>query len=112
LEELTEKIAGYHQMLFPVVDDKNHLLGIIEFDEIKTYLFNPYKIKFTTVKDVMRAPKEIVNYDETADTIMEKFEKSKADYLPVVKNKEVIGIISKNALLESYREKFKNMIID
>ena len=112
LEELTEKIAGYHQMLFPVVDDQNHLLGIIEFDEIKTYLFNPYKIKFTTVKDVMRAPKEIVNYDETADTIMEKFEKSKADYLPVVKNKEVIGIISKNALLESYREKFKNMIID
>jgi hypothetical protein len=43
---------------------------------------------------------------------MEKFEKSKADYLAVVKNKEVIGIISKNALLESYREKLKNMIID
>jgi hypothetical protein len=40
---------------------------------------------------------------------MEKFEKSKADYLPVVKNKVVIGLISKNALLESYREKFKNI---
>jgi chloride channel protein, CIC family len=112
LEELTEKIAGYNQMVFPVVDDKNHLLGIIEFEEIKTHLFNPYKIKFTTIKDVMRAPKEIIDYDETAETIMEKFEKSKADYLPVVKNKVVIGLISKNALLESYREKFKNMIIE
>jgi len=112
LEELTEKIAGYNQMVFPVVDNNNHLLGIIEFDEIKTYLFNPYKVKFTNIKDVMRAPKEIIDYDETAETIMEKFEKSKADYLPVVKNKVVIGLISKNSLLESYREKFKNMIIE
>lgn len=112
LVELAEKLASYNQMLFPVVDEQKQLLGIIEFDEIKTHLFNPYKVKYTYVKDVMRAPKEIIDYDETAETIMEKFEKSKADYLPVVKNKEVIGIISKNALLESYREKFKNMIID
>ncbi|WP_291118428.1 chloride channel protein [Flavobacterium sp. UBA6135] len=112
LEELTSKIAGYNQMLFPVVDAKNHLLGIIEFDEIKTHLFNPYNVKFTTIKDVMRAPKEIIAYDETAETIMEKFENSKTDYLPVVKNKEVIGIISKNALLEAYREKLKNIIIE
>jgi chloride channel protein, CIC family len=112
LEELTSKIAGYNQMLFPVVDAKNHLLGIIEFDEIKTHLFNPYNVKFTTIKDVMRAPKEIIAYDETAETIMEKFENSKTDYLPVVKNKEVIGIISKNALLEAYREKLKSIIIE
>jgi CIC family chloride channel protein len=112
LEELTSKIAGYNQMLFPVVDAKNHLLGIIEFDEIKTHLFNPYNVKFTTIKDVIRAPKEIIAYDETAETIMEKFENSKTDYLPVVKNKEVIGIISKNALLEAYREKLKSIIIE
>ncbi len=112
LEELTSKIAGYNQMLFPVVDAKNHLLGIIEFDEIKTHLFNPYNVKFTTIKDVMRAPKEIIAYDETAETIMEKFENSKTDYLPVIKNNQVIGIISKNALLEAYREKLKSIIIE
>lgn len=112
LEELTSKIAGYNQMLFPVVDAKNQLLGIIEFDEIKTHLFNPYNVKFTTIKDVMRAPKEIVAYDETAETIMEKFENSKTDYLPVIKNNQVIGIISKNALLEAYREKLKSIIIE
>lgn len=112
LEELTSKIAGYNQMLFPVVDAKKQLLGIIEFDEIKTHLFNPYHVKFTSIKDVMRAPKEIVAYDETAETIMEKFENSKTDYLPVIKNNEVIGIISKNALLEAYREKLKSIIIE
>ncbi|MDP2159634.1 MAG: chloride channel protein [Flavobacterium sp.] len=112
LEGLTSKIAGYNQMLFPVVDAKNQLLGIIEFDEIKTHLFNPYHVKFTSIKDVMRAPKEIVAYDETAETIMEKFENSKTDYLPVIKNNQVIGIISKNALLEAYREKLKSIIIE
>ncbi|MBP6584230.1 MAG: chloride channel protein [Flavobacterium sp.] len=112
LEELVEKISGYNQMIFPVVNDKNELLGIIDFEEIKSHLFNPYKIKYTQIKDIMRAPKEMVNYDETAETIVEKFERAQTDYLPVLKNKEVIGIISKNALLEAYREKLKNMIIE
>ncbi|GGD26637.1 chloride channel protein [Flavobacterium orientale] len=112
LDELVEKIAGYNQMLFPVVDEKNQLLGLVEFDEVKSFLFNSYKIKYTTIKDIMRPPKEIVAYDETAETLMEKFEKSKSDYLPVVKNNQVIGIISKNALLEAYREKLKSIIIE
>jgi CIC family chloride channel protein len=112
LEVLVEKISGYNQMIFPIVNDKNELLGIIDFEEVKSHLFNPYKIKYTAVKDIMHAPKEIINYDETAETIVEKFERAQTDYLLVLKNKEVIGIITKNALLEAYREKLKNMIIE
>lgn len=112
LEDLVQKIAVYNQVIFPVIDEKNHLLGIINFDEIKPFLFNQYKIKYTTVKDIMSPPKEMVNYDETAETIMEKFDRTHTDFLPVVKKNEVIGLISKNALLEAYREKLKTMIIE
>ncbi len=112
LEELVEKMAGYNQMLFPVVDEKMELLGIVAYEEVKSFLYSPYKVKFTTIREVMQPPKEVVAYDETAETLMEKFEKSKSDYLPVVKNKQVLGIISKNALLEAYREKLKNIIIE
>ena len=112
LEELVEKIAGHNQVLFPVINDKNELLGIINFEEIKPFLFNQFKIKYTAVKDIMSPPKEMINYDETAETIMEKFERSQADFLPVVENKVVIGLISKNALLEAYREKLKTIIIE
>ena len=112
LEELVEKITGHNQILFPVISDKNELLGIINFEDVKHFLFNQYKIKYTAVKDIMSPPKEMINYDETAETIIEKFELSQADFLPVVKNNEVIGIISKNALLEAYREKLKTMIIE
>ena len=112
LEELVEKIAGHNQVHFPVINDKNELLGIINFEEIKPFLFNQFKIKYTAVKDIMSPPKEMINYDETAETIMEKFERSQADFLPVVENKVVIGLISKNALLEAYREKLKTIIIE
>lgn len=112
LEELVEKISGFNQQVFPVIDEKNQLLGIINFEEVKPFLFNTYKIKYTAIKDIMRSPKEIVNYDETADTIMEKFDRTHSDFLPVVKKNVVIGLISKNALLEAYREKLKTMIIE
>jgi len=35
LEVLVEKISSYNQMIFPIVNDKNELLGIIDFEEVK-----------------------------------------------------------------------------
>jgi hypothetical protein len=43
---------------------------------------------------------------------MEKFDSSKADFLPVIKQGTFIGIVAKKAILESYREKLKQMTIE
>ena len=60
----------------------------------------------------MHPPKEEINYDETMDTIMEKFDHTKEEFLPVLKNKQVIGMLSKTSILEAYRTRLKNMIIE
>ncbi|WP_396153596.1 chloride channel protein [Flavobacterium sp.] len=112
LEELVQKISNYNQSVFPVVNDKNELIGIVNFEEIRPYLFNNYKVKFTALQDVMHPPKEEINYDETMDTIMEKFDHTKEEFLPVLKNNQVIGMLSKTSILEAYRTRLKNMIIE
>ncbi|RXR32506.1 chloride channel protein [Flavobacterium piscinae] len=112
LEELIQKLSNYNQSVFPVVNDKNELIGMVNFEEIRPYLFNNYKVKFTPLQDIMRPPKEQVNYDETADSIMDKFDRSQEDFLPVLKNNQVIGLLSKTAILEAYRVRLKNMIIE
>jgi CIC family chloride channel protein len=112
LDELVQKLSNHNQTVFPVVNDKKELIGIVNFEEIRPYLFNSYKVKFTPLQDIMRPPKEQINYDETTDTIMEKFDRSQEDFLPVLKNNQVIGLLSKTAILEAYRVRLKNMIIE
>lgn len=112
LEELVQKISNYNQSVFPIVNDTNELIGIVNFEEIRPYLFNSYKVKFTPLQDIMRPPKEQINYDETMDTIMEKFDRSQEEFLPVLKNNQVIGLLSKASILEAYRIRLKNMIIE
>lgn len=112
LENLIEQLSTCHQVIIPVVDDRNKLLGIIDFEMIRPIIFNPYRIKFTTIEEVMTQPLEIINHDDGMECIMEKFERTQSEVLVVIKNGKFYGIISKIDILEAYREKLKEMVIE
>jgi CIC family chloride channel protein len=112
LEELVQKLSNYNQSVFPVVNDKNELIGMVYFEDIRAYIFNSYKVKYTKIQEIMRPAKEQINYDEIMDTIMEKFDCTEEEFLPVLKNNQVIGLLSKTSILGAYRIRLKNMIIE
>jgi CIC family chloride channel protein len=112
LDELIEKIQQSDEVVFPVLNDKDELEGLIYLDDVRKFMFSAFKIKYTSTNEVMQQPKEIVFYDETMETIMEKFENSGAKILPVLKNGKFIGLISKHFVLIKYREKLKEMVIE
>jgi CIC family chloride channel protein len=99
-------------MIYPVLNEKQQLIGVIDFNTIRAVIFNTFSIKFTTISEVMTQPKETLDYHEGMESIMEKFDSSKADFLPVIKQGTFIGIVAKKAILESYREKLKQMTIE
>jgi CIC family chloride channel protein len=112
LESLVEHLSTTNQPIIPVLDEKNKLLGIVDFEEIRSIIFNPYRLKFTDIKEILSQPKEIINHDDGMETIMDKFETTNQTLLPVTKNGKFFGLISKVAILEAYREKLKEMIIE
>jgi len=112
LENVIEYLSTSNMPIIPVLDERHKLLGIVDFEVIRPIVFNPYRIKFTEVKEVMIQPKEIINHDDGMETIMEKFETTNETLLPVTKNGKFFGLISKVDLLEAYREKLKEMIIE
>ncbi len=112
LENLIEQLSQTTQDIIPVLDEKQKMLGIVQFDTIRTVLFNPYRIKFTTVQEILIQPKEIILYDDGMETIMEKFESSDENTLPVIKSGKFFGLLSKMDVLEAYREKLIEMIIE
>ena len=112
LEKLVDLISHSNQVIFAVVDDENQLLGIVHFNTIREIIFNSYRVKYTLIKEIMMKPIEIVTPDESMETVMDKFEKSKVAFLPVLKNDKYYGFISKSIALEAYRTKLKSLTID
>jgi len=112
LEKLVDLISHSNQVIFAVVDKDKKLLGIVHFNNIRGIIFNVYRVKYTLVKEIMTAPIEIISPDDSMEIVMDKFEKSKVAFLPVIKNGKYYGFISKSTALEAYRMKLKSMTIE
>jgi CIC family chloride channel protein len=112
LEKIVKIFKSSNQKVIPIVNEANVLLGCIEYESVKSILFNPYNIKFTMVNDVISTPKNIVQYDAGIEKIMQTFEENTSDYLLVLQGNKYYGFLSKIDVLESYRTNFKEMIIE
>ncbi|MFV8327739.1 chloride channel protein [Flavobacterium sp. ZS1P14] len=112
LEKLVDLISHSNQVIFAVVDKDTKMVGIVHFNTIREIIFNPYRVKYTLVKEVMIPPVEIISPEDSMETVMNKFEKAKVVFLPVIKEGKYYGFISKALALEAYRTKLKSMTIE
>ena len=112
LEKLVDLISHSNQVIFAVLDKEKNLLGIVHFNNIREIIFNSYRVKYTLVKEVMIPNIEVIYQADSMETVMNKFEKNRVTFLPVLKNGKYYGFISKATTLEAYRSKLKSMIIE
>ncbi|HEU4789760.1 MAG TPA: chloride channel protein [Flavobacterium sp.] len=112
LEKLVDLISHSNQVIFPVVSTDNRLLGIVHFNDIREIIFNPYRVKYTLIKEIMVQPIAIINPSNSMELVMDKFESSKKAFLPVISDDKYYGFISKSVALEAYRTKLKSMTIE
>ena len=87
-------------------------LKIVHFNNIREIIFNSFRVKHTLVKEIMAQPSEIIYPTDNMEVVMNKFEKSKVVFLPVLKEGKYYGFISKSVALEAYRTKLKSMTIE
>ena len=112
LTKLVDLISHSDQIVFGVVDKEKKLVGVIHFNDIREIIFNTYRVKYTLVHEIMRKPKEIIYPNDSMEIVMNKFERAKTAFIPVVTNGKYYGFISKAEALEAYRSKLKAMIIE
>ena len=112
LERLVDLISHSDQVIFPVVNEENELLGVVHFNDIREIIFNTYRVKYTLVKEIMIAPAALIAPTDRMEIVMNKFEQTRKAFLPVVQNGKYFGFISKSVALEAYRTKLKAMTID
>ena len=112
LDKLVDLISNSTQVVFAVVNLENELVGVVYFNDIKEIIFNTYRVKYTQIKEIMTAPKQIITPEDSMEVVMNKFEETKMAFLPVLKNGKYYGFISKSLALEAYRTKLKSMTIE
>lgn len=104
-ELLKENVAKSSRNLYPVLDDKEHFIGIVLLDDIRSVMFNQTMYDKIKVSDVMKSAPEVILSTDSTEKVMQKFKESGAWNLPVVKDNKYIGFISKSKLLTAYRNK-------
>jgi CIC family chloride channel protein len=100
------------QKIIPIINENKVLIGLIDFDEVKAFIFNPNHIKFMSMTEIINQPKEIILFEDKPEKIMKLFETSKTSILPVIHKGKYFGFLSKIDVLESYRQRLKEMIIE
>ena len=102
---LKHGVAKSSRNIFPVLDAKQQFLGIVLLDDVRSIMFDQSLYESTTVSLFMKSAPEIIFYNDSMETIMNKFKGTGTWNLPVVKNNKYIGFISKSKLLTAYRNK-------
>lgn len=104
LRELVQVISKSKRNIFPVINAENGLQGIVLLDDIRDIMFNPEMYDDTYVSDLMTAPPDLVYMTDSMEIIMRKFEDTGAWNLPVIKDNEYEGFISKSKIYQAYRK--------
>lgn len=113
LDYVIDLLSTTPQKIFAVTDSKNTLAGIVDFEQIRPIVFNSFRVKFTPLEEIITQPKAIIALDEDGiEAIMKKFEDTGAEILPVTNNKKYVGFLRKLSVLENYRERFREMVIE
>ncbi|WP_421891765.1 chloride channel protein [Marinoscillum sp.] len=105
LQELVGLVKKSKRNIFPVVNDRNELEGIVTLDHIREIMFDPEKQANVVVKTIMQKPPAYLNPQEKMQSVMNKFELTQAWNLPVIDNGKYLGFISKSRIFNAYRKK-------
>ncbi len=103
LRSIVEKIKNSKRNTFPVIDQTNKLVGIINLDNIKKEMFNPELYDNVIAKELMRKPETKIKASDDIFIIMKKFDESGQWNLPVTDDGIYVGFLSKSSILTKYR---------
>ncbi len=103
LATLIKAIAKSNRNVFPVVDNQQHLIGLVHLDKIRSVIFAPSHRRDVTVSELMTPPTVVIQQNENLHQVLNKFEETKLWNLPVVADGKYVGFLSKSSILTRYR---------
>jgi CIC family chloride channel protein len=112
LSDLVEAISLSKRNLFPVVNDEEELVGVINMDDVRDIIFNKELYEKVTIVELMQTPPAIIDKDDNMGKVLETFEETGSWNLPITYQNKYIGFISRSKIFTSYRNLLKEFSDD
>lgn len=91
--------------VFAVVDRANHLLGLLNLRQLRQYIFRTELYTRYTAEELMQSAPTVLYSNEQMNEVMQKFERTDAECLPVQNTDgRFIGFVYKDKLYATYRK--------
>jgi len=107
LRNLTEAIAVSRRNIFPVVDERGILVGMVRLDDVRHLIFKPDLYDKVTLEDLMILPEITIACTDNMEEVAEKFEACDKFNIPILDEGQYVGFVSRANVFSSYREKVK-----
>lgn len=104
---LLDLVRDGHRNFIAVLENNEHLVGIITLDDIRPVMFNHELYDELDVEKVMKAPPATVDIADDMRNILRQFDDTNNWNLPVVAGDKFVGFISKSTVLNQYRQLLK-----
>ncbi len=105
LGAFTTVISDSRRNLFPVLNKDNRLIGIVQLDDVRHYMFRSELYRRYTVDKFMRAPAARISVNDAMDVVMRKFDDTSAWNLPVEdEDGRYLGFVSRSKIFNEYRK--------
>ncbi|MCX6175532.1 MAG: chloride channel protein [Ignavibacteriales bacterium] len=102
LRIIMEKLTHTRRNLFPVIDEKEQLVGIITLDEIREIILDKEAYDFILVGDIMSQYFDSIEINTEFIEVMEYFEEKNIWNLPVTDGGKYVGFLSKSNIFQRY----------
>ncbi|MFO7577933.1 MAG: cation:proton antiporter [Pelovirga sp.] len=106
-QQLLQFISHSRYDRFPVVDDDNNFVGIINYTDIRTLLFDPSMSKLLMACDLVSTPSHSIAPDISLREALKILQKKRnISYFPVIDPEEpnkLLGILNQNDVLAAFR---------
>jgi CIC family chloride channel protein len=112
IDSLFQTIRTTRQALFPIVNERGSLLGMIYLNDLPDLLHIHANNPATPLESFMEPIIFCAGPDDPMEKVMDLFDQSGLSYLPLIYQDQVIGYYSKTRMLDAYRKKVVASIVE
>jgi CIC family chloride channel protein len=112
LRDLVQAVSKSKRNIFPVVNSKQELIGVISLNDVRDIIFNTELYDKVNITEIMQVPPAVIRTNENMKKVLEIFEETEAWNLPVTENSRYVGFISRSKIFNSYRSLLKEFSDD
>ena len=108
LRTLLKRIMESKRNLFPVLDEKGGIVGIVTLDDIRPFLLDSNLYDVVLVYDIMKPAGPSLDVHDSLGAATRLFESTKLWLIPVLEDGKYIGFVSKAGVFDKYRDMLRN----